>query len=389
MIESNFSRQWYLDWVRVWAFAILILYHVGMYYVEGWAFHIKSADTSVLLQDLMLLTNPWRMSLLFFISGVVFAYCERKMSAWALFKAKFFRLFIPLVFSMYIVVAPQLYLEASGKGLIDMTFIEFWFAYINPNTMLLPEYQSIIGLLTWNHLWFLAYLWTYCVCLLLIFKLLPVHHVFHSCLKRLSPAFAFVLAVSFIFYVWFSLRANYPSTHALVDDWYNHSKYFFAFFSGYCFALLPRFKASVIAQRHTLLILAIVGYSFIIMDKHGVLYGLAQHFDTSIWVKSLYGVIFSINDWAWILMLIGYGAKHLDKSSNKLEYATGAILPWYILHQTLIMVVAAWLKPYGISILWEGILVVLFTVTGCYVGYEIIKRSGPVKLLFGLPSLSK
>ncbi|MCF6437873.1 acyltransferase family protein [Pseudoalteromonas luteoviolacea] len=388
MIESNFSRQWYLDWVRVWAFAILILYHVGMYYVEGWAFHIKSANTSVLLQDLMLLTNPWRMSLLFFISGIVFAYCERKMSTWTLFKAKFIRLFIPLIFSMYIVVAPQLYLEASGKGLIDMTFIEFWFSYINPNTVLLPEYQSIIGLLTWNHLWFLAYLWTYCVCLLLIFKLLPVHHFFHSCLTRLSPAFAFVLVVSFIFCVWFCLRAKYPSTHALIDDWYNHGKYFFVFFSGYCFALLPRFKASVIAHRHILLILALLGYSFIIMDKHGVLYGLAQLFDTSIWVKSLYGVILSINHWAWILMLIGYGARYLDKPSNKLAYATGAILPWYILHQTLIMIAAAWLKPYGISIIGEGILIVLFTVMGCYVGYEIIKRSGPVKILFGLPSLS-
>lgn len=389
MTESNFSRQWYLDWVRVWAFAILILYHVGMYYVEGWAFHIKSASTSVLLQDLMLLTNPWRMSLLFFISGIVFAYCERKMSTWGLLKAKFIRLFIPLVFSMYIVVAPQLYLEVSNKGLIDMTFIEFWFVYINPNTMLLPEYQSIIGLLTWNHLWFLAYLWTYCVCLLLIFKLLPVHHFFQSCLTRLSPAFAFVLVVSVIFGVWISLRAHYPSTHALTDDWYNHGKYFFVFFAGYCFALLPQLKASVIAKRHMLLILALIGYGFIILDKHGYLYWLTQYFDTSIWVKTLYGVILSINHWAWILMLLGYGAKHWDKSSDRLAYATGAILPWYILHQTLIMIAAVWLKPYGIPILYEGILIVLLTVMGCYMGYEIIKRSGPVKILFGLPCLSK
>ena len=39
------SRLYFLDWVRIFAFMLLIVYHTGMYYVT-WGFHIKSAFAS-------------------------------------------------------------------------------------------------------------------------------------------------------------------------------------------------------------------------------------------------------------------------------------------------------------------------------------------------------
>ena len=43
------QRLFFLDWVRIIAFAVLVLYHVGMYYVT-WDFHIKSLHASTLLE---------------------------------------------------------------------------------------------------------------------------------------------------------------------------------------------------------------------------------------------------------------------------------------------------------------------------------------------------
>src|SRR3954471_13549185 len=67
------GRRHDLDWVRICAFGLLIFYHVGMYYVT-WGWHVKSPYASRTIEPLMLLTNPWRLSLLFLVSGVATAY---------------------------------------------------------------------------------------------------------------------------------------------------------------------------------------------------------------------------------------------------------------------------------------------------------------------------
>ena len=63
------ERRIDLDWVRIAAFGLLIFYHVGMLYVS-WGFHIKSAHQIAGLEPVMLVLNPWRLSLLFLVSGV-------------------------------------------------------------------------------------------------------------------------------------------------------------------------------------------------------------------------------------------------------------------------------------------------------------------------------
>src|SRR5690554_3056190 len=66
----NSTRRHDIDALRVIAFGLLILYHVGMFYVADWGWHIKSAYLAEWLQHPMLLLNRWRMSLLFLVSGL-------------------------------------------------------------------------------------------------------------------------------------------------------------------------------------------------------------------------------------------------------------------------------------------------------------------------------
>ena len=62
------QRRIDLDWVRIGAFGLLIFYHVGMLYVS-WEFHVKSTHRIAALEPLMLVLNPWRLALLFLVSG--------------------------------------------------------------------------------------------------------------------------------------------------------------------------------------------------------------------------------------------------------------------------------------------------------------------------------
>jgi glucans biosynthesis protein C len=67
------ERRYDLDWVRISAFMLLIVFHVGMYYVT-WDWHVKSPAASRAIEPLMMLSSPWRLSLLFLVSGVATAY---------------------------------------------------------------------------------------------------------------------------------------------------------------------------------------------------------------------------------------------------------------------------------------------------------------------------
>ncbi|RZM26079.1 MAG: acyltransferase, partial [Sphingomonas sp.] len=61
-------RHYGMDWLRIGAFAILILYHIGMVFVP-WNFHAKSHHVERWATVPMLAVNAWRLTLLFVVSG--------------------------------------------------------------------------------------------------------------------------------------------------------------------------------------------------------------------------------------------------------------------------------------------------------------------------------
>jgi hypothetical protein len=76
----NHNRLYFLDWIRIFAFCVLIFYHTGMYYVS-WDWHVKSPFASHAIEPLMILSSPWRLGLLFMISGVATAFMLKNASA--------------------------------------------------------------------------------------------------------------------------------------------------------------------------------------------------------------------------------------------------------------------------------------------------------------------
>jgi glucan biosynthesis protein C len=388
MTTTPYQRHYDLDWLRTLAFGLLILYHIGMYYVADWGWHIKSDVTSEALQNLMVLPNQWRMSLLFFISAMALALAQQRSSRVSLFGLRSNRLLIPLLCGMFIVVVPQVYFEALSQQLIESGYLSFWWQYINPNTELLRDHHSPIGLQTWNHLWFLPYLWCYSVLVLLG---APLLNALARLLQPVPGSIALLLVMAVLIAAWYFLRQAYPSSHALLDDWYNHAKYFSVFIAGYLFALQANWWQRVISARSYFLVSAIICYCLIIADREGLLDSIPASFAESVTGRLLIGVVLALNHWSWILALVGYAGRYLNRPTNKLDkngsllhYSNNAILPWYMLHQTLIIVFAVWLKPLALPVGIEAIALIVLTCLGCWAGYELIKRFWLSRWLFGL-----
>ncbi|WP_115720694.1 acyltransferase family protein [Gallaecimonas mangrovi] len=378
------SRRFDIDALRVLAFGVLILYHIGMYYVADWHWHIKSAEQSTLLQDAMLLTNPWRMSLLFFVSGIALALVAKRYSARALIALRAKRLLIPLAFGMAVICAPQLYWQLVFAEGYSQSFWQFWPQYLNPATALFPQYQTAIGLLTWNHLWYLPYLFCYTLILLALKK--PLAWLLARRWLQRLPLWLAVLGLALLLVAnYLAFHGRYPSNHALVADWYNHGRYLLAMVAGFLLAGLPALWQRIIDKRWPLLVVAVLCYAFTIIDHQHWLPGLIAAFQQQqSWAIGLYTLAFSLNPWCWLLSAIGFAGRHLNRDAPWLRYANKAVLPWYMLHQTLIILAAVALRPLHLPAALEAILMLLLTVIGCAGGYEVVRRFGWLRLLFGL-----
>jgi glucan biosynthesis protein C len=167
------ERQFFLDWLRVGALALLIVFHVGMYYVD-WNYHVKSPYASKALAPWMMLSEPWRMSLLFLISGAATAYmlqaAPKNITVFLRRRSK--QLLLPLLCGIFLIVPPQTYFEVRQKFNYSGNFWEFLQLYYagakafcsGPDCLVMP---------TWNHLWFLPYLWFYTVLMTLVHRFAP------------------------------------------------------------------------------------------------------------------------------------------------------------------------------------------------------------------------
>src|SRR4051812_14529592 len=124
-------RRHDIDALRALAFALVIVYHVGMYYVADWDWHLKSPHATTWLQVPMRLLNLWRMDLVFLVSGIALALLARSGRRWTLLGQRSLRLLLPLAFGMLVVVPYQPYAQGVAKGLVEPGFGAFLLRYFS------------------------------------------------------------------------------------------------------------------------------------------------------------------------------------------------------------------------------------------------------------------
>lgn len=371
------QRHYGLDWLRVGAFAILILYHIGMVFVP-WGFHAKLAAERWVTVPMML-SNPWRLSLLFVVSGYASrALFVRHTGPWPFVRNRTARLLIPLVFGMAVIVPPQPWVELVTQHGYTGAFLPFWMGEYF-------RFQAIAGidLPTWNHLWFVVYLWVYTLLLTAFLAIAP-----EGARRRAQRVFdllfgsvgALILPMGWLMIVSGVLFPGARETHALVGDWVAHATYFPMFLFGFAMAGSDRVIATFARWWKVSAALAILAY----LAVAGVQIAFAEYRVT----PRPFGMIFSlargVEGWMAIAALIGIAETFWNRDHRWRPMLTEAVFPFYIIHQTIIVVVAYWLLLARLPLAIDFVILVTATVAGCWAFYLIGRRIPWLRPLIGL-----
>ena len=221
-------RRYDLDWLRVLVFALLIFYHVGMFFVP-WGWHIKNNVIYDWLRWPMIFLNQWRLPILFVISGMGTYYALSKRSLKQFAWERYLRLGIPLFAGMLLVVPPQIYLERLVDGDFTGSYWQFY------TTELFRGGPYPEGNISWHHLWFLPYLLLFSWVLGPLFirlKRKPSKLVEWT-KKQIQKPLGFYVFIIPLFLVEGFVEPFFPSTKALVGDWFTISFYILLFFYGF------------------------------------------------------------------------------------------------------------------------------------------------------------
>jgi len=384
--NAQFTRRYDLDWLRIIAFGLLILYHIGMFFnTEGW--HAKSLGANDTMEPLMWLSSPWRLPLLFFVSGVAIRFLSDKLGSARFAVDRSWRLFPVILFGMYVVVAPQTYVELRSAGEIEAGLVNFYqgyaFEWDGPWSIHTP---------TWNHLWYVVYLFVYSLLLAPLFPLLrrladsSVMQAAGQWTARQGVAAFLLILVPLVplIVIRFALVPEFPTTHDLFNDWANHAQSLTMVLLGYFLAKNNGLWSGIdrilpVAAGITVAAALFLFWSYSSWD-------VAAENPVWLWTARIGRIVFA---WTIILSLVGLARIYLTGDGPVRRYLTEAIFPYYILHQTITVVAGYALSGLGLGVWVEFVLLVAVTAGGCAVGFEIIRRIPFLRPVMGLKLTEK
>jgi glucans biosynthesis protein C len=372
------QRLPFLDGLRVAAFALLIPYHVGMYYVT-WDWHVKSPAASTALEPFMQLSSPWRLSLLFLIAGAASQALFARRGVLGTLKDRSRRLLLPLLFGMAVLVVPQAYYEVRTKApqLLpgDGGYLDFWGAYLQGGRYCRGNDCMVVP--TWNHLWFLPYLWVYAV------LGAAVATLWRRPLPALAlPAWAWMLLPALpLALLRVFVMPHWPSTHDLIHDLYNHGQYALVFALGWASRTPLAQGLWPAARRLRWAALAMSLTSWALLQAYGRLYAEAAPPEAvMVAARTLRGVL----TWWAMLACCGWAQRAFTRDTPALRQAAAAVFCLYILHQSVIVILSQWLKPLALPWGLEAVLLVVSTFAICALAYLVGRRVPGLALLLGI-----
>ena len=342
------TRRYDIDWVRVIAIGLLLIYHIAVGF-QPWGVFIGFIQNSEMMQWLwtpMAMLNIWRIPLLFFVSGmgVYFAIQRRDWKALLIERTK--RILVPFTFGMLAVVPLHVFL---------------WQDYYN---------QDFNYMVNPMHLWFLGNIFIYVLIFTPLFFYMK-HNPdgkLHQWIRKVMghPLGLLLVILPFI--------AEAELVNPESFEYYAMNAHGFwlgmiAFFTGFiCVYGGQAFWSNVTKWRWAMLIIAAVLYGLRIEEGE---------FNAPYYLKAIESNL-------WIFIVFGFGHRYLNKPSNVLSYLSQAAYPVYILHMVFLYLGSWLLFPLALPAFVKFVLVVIITFAGCFVTYELIRRVNWLRPLFGL-----
>lgn len=371
------SRHFGMDWLRIGAFGILIFHHIGMVFAP-WKWVVKASPTSMAFVPPMALVMPWRLALLFAVSG----YASRKLmdrtgSIAAFLRSRSRRLLIPLAFGMLTIVPIEMWVRVSEHGYVG-PFVPFWeHDYWRSGTYFAVAFPS------WEHLWFIVYLWAYTMVAGAVVatgvgvkRWIP--WASDGIRLLLYPAAALgVMKVGMMFLI--------TEQRGLLTDWVGHAEFVPLFAFGYILAGNPTLWPAL--HRVTKLALALAAAAGAIVVTGEFLFPGDTVPPHELMMLDRYARAGMA--WWMTIALFALADRYLDRDHRLRRPLARAVFPAYILHHPVI-VLTAWLTlPLGMSHPAEFALLLAAAVSVCALGYLLGERVPLVGELIGVPGPDK
>ena len=367
--SAPIPRHYGLDWLRIGAFALLILFHLGLYFAPGhWI--VKSPRVYDWLAWPLAAIVPWRLSVLFAVSGYATAAMIQRSSGIGVFLAeRSRRLLVPLLFGMLVIVPPQDWVRLEVGG-VHHPFASFLghhaFAFTRTAETFMPA---------WEHLWFLPYLWAYTLLPVSLIALGPRWHArakaaadWLSAGPRLVWLPAALIALAMV------VLGRTP-VQGLADS----ADYIPAFLIGFGYAHLPVLRAAFRRYCPEAAVLA--------LGSLAVLWGVMA-FGSAVPgpVEGVVGLAAgSLMSWAMIPVAFTLADRFLNRDHKWRRPLAAAVFPAYIVHQTAIVLTGWQLREAGIVGLPALVIQLAAVLSACTAAWWLALKVPLLGTLLGMP----
>jgi len=348
---STINRRYDIDWLRVIAIGLLLLYHVAIGF-QSWGIMLGFITNEKPWESLwtpMTMLNVWRIPLLFFVSGMGVYFAIQNRNWKQLLQERARRIFIPFVFGIFAIVPISTYLWQRHYHQ------EFNYA---PNP---------------GHLWFLGNIFVYVIILSPVFFYLKRNEegrIVSWIKKFFSNPLGLILVIAAFVAEVLLVQPDLYELYAMT--WHGFFLGLLAFFFGFCFVLCgSSFWNMMLKWRWLFFAAAALLYTWRLLQSQ----------------LRVPDFQLSIESDSWIFSVFAFGHKYLNSSGKVLRYLSQAAYPIYIVHMIFLSLASLLIFPLAMDVHLKFILALTFTVIGCFLFYEfIIRRVNILKPFFGLKS---
>ncbi|MGD8963874.1 MAG: acyltransferase, partial [Desulfobacterales bacterium] len=379
-MTSNASRRRYeLDWLRVLAILIVFVYHSSRFFNLG-DWHVKNINTYVWVEVWNVFATRWMMPLFFIISGASLFYAIAKSGRWSRFYVdKFMRLMIPVLVAAVTHSAWQVYLERLTHGQFSGSFFSFLPEYFNGVYFGIgvPGNFAFHGM----HLWYLLFLFVYSLICYRLFVWLKGSG--RDILNRIMSW----LTIPGLMYLGFSIplfmmKALIPRAVLEVGNGgWGFLHYLWFLIAGFMIVSSDRLQEHVKNQRWISLLLGVVlmsAYLYLLFSPSRLVLPVL----ITDW---LYALLNYFSAWSWLLAILGFGRRYLAVDRPVLRSANEGVLPFFILHQTVLLFVGYFVMTWEIQDALKWVIVFISSFAIILLLYVLLVRKFELlRFLFGM-----
>jgi peptidoglycan/LPS O-acetylase OafA/YrhL len=348
--------------------------------------HINNAEKSDAVMGILLTVNPWGIPLFFLVAGAGSWFALRRRSNRQFISERVNRLLIPLIVGSILLTPFQLYLEALHNGRFQGSFLSFIPELLADFTS--GNWFTPLIFPTWGlHLWFLGFLFSFSLLALPLFRWFKrdAGGSFISWLGRLVEKRGGI----FLFVIPLALARVLVQPFVPDDEhgWLDFVYFFLFFVLGYIIYSDDRFLSAVRRDRWLLFgsgVAGMVAYfalSAVYGEEVVLEWGLTFSFPGSI----VGNFVFTVISWGWVLFVLYLAMKYLNFSNRLLVYGNETIMPFYVLHQPVIIVIAYFVVQWDAGITVKLLVIGIGSLMVTLGLVELLIRPfKPIRRLFGM-----